>query len=322
MVPVSAATPPGHTGPAEDDAAPIDGPSLVLGASSQVGHFLLPRLAARGFEVDALSRHPQPETIPSLDGVRWVTPPEARERLPAYARLLSAGPLRLALDYARAMPAARALAVTSSSSVLSKAESPDADERALMEGLRQAEEGFRALARKQRIPLVILRPTLVYGCGLDRNLTRYAAFIRRFGFLPLSRQAGGLRQPIHADDVAQALIAALAPRERRELVSPLCGGDTVDYRGMVRRIFSALDRPARLVSLPPALLMAALRAASALHLARGISPEMIRRQAVNLVFDDAEARRTLGVRPRRFRPGPEAFSPPQAATLERLSQRT
>ncbi len=334
MVPVSGTTPVGSTGPRNEGAGPIagpihgpvtgliNGPTLVIGASSQVGHFLLPRLAARGQEVDALSRHARPETLPSLDGVRWVTPDEARARLPEYAALLSAGPLPLALDYARAMPAARALAITSSSSVLSKVDSPDEDERALMEGMRQAEEGFRALARKRRIPLVILRPTLVYGCGLDRNLTRYARFIRRFGFLPLSRRAGGLRQPIHADDVAQALIAALAPRERRELVSPLCGGDTVDYRGMVRRIFAALDRPTRLLSLPPSLLMAVLRVASTLRLARGINPEMIRRQAVNLVFDDSEARKTLGVRPRRFRPGPEAFSSPDPAVLERLSQRT
>jgi nucleoside-diphosphate-sugar epimerase len=296
-------------------------PSLVLGASSQVGHFLLPRLTARGFEVEALSRHGRPETIPSLDGVRWIRPEEARERLPHYATLLSAGPLSLALDYARAMPAARALAVTSSSSVLSKADSPDPEERAMIEGLRQAEEGLRMLARERRIPLVILRPTLVYGCGLDENLTRLAAFVRRFGFLPVSRRAGGLRQPVHADDVARALVASLEPRERRELVTPLCGGDTVDYRNMVRRIFTALDRSPRLLALPPFLLIAALRIASALRLTGDFNPEMIRRQAVDLVFDDSEARRELGVRPRRFHPDRDAFSPPDANLLERLSRR-
>ena len=311
----------GDSGTGGADAGSIAAPALVIGASSQVGHFLLPRLVARGFEVDALSRHARPDTMPPLDRVRWITPEEARARLPDYATLLSAGPLSLALDYARAMPAARALAVTSSSSVLSKADSPDAGERTLIEGLRQAEEGFRALARKRRIPLVILRPTLVYGCGLDRNLTRYAAFIRRFGFLPVSREAGGLRQPVHADDVAQALVAALLPRERRELVTPLCGGDTVDYRGMVRRIFTALDRPPRLLALPPSVLVAALRTASMLRITGDASPEMIRRQAVNLVFDDTQARRELGVRPRRFHPGPEAFSPPNPDLLERLSRR-
>ena len=322
MVPVSEKYAAGAAAPRVPDAGLTAGPSLVIGASSQVGRFLLPRLAARGFQVEALSRNPQPDTMPTLDRVRWITPAEARNRLPHYATLVSSGPLLLALDYARAMPAARSFAVTSSSSVLSKAESRDPGERDVVEGLRQAEEGFRALARKHRIPLVILRPTLVYGCGLDRNLTRYAAFIRRFGFLPVSRRAGGLRQPVHADDVAQALVASLAPRERRELVAPLCGGDTVDYRGMVRRIFTALDRPPRLLALPPPVFIAALRAASLLRLSGEFSPEMIRRQAVNLVFDDSEARRELGVRPRRFHPGREAFSLPDVNHLERLSQRS
>lgn len=299
----------------------LAGPVLVIGASSQVGRFLLPRLAARGFEIDALSRTPKPDGMPALDRVRWIAPSEARERVPRYGVLVSAGPLSLALEYARAMPALQALAVTSSSSVLSKAESPDSQERNLVEGLREAEEGCRALARKRRIPLVVLRPTLVYGCGLDRNLTRYADFIRRFGFLPVSTRAGGLRQPIHADDVAQALVAALKPRTRRELITPLCGGDTVDYRGMVRRIFTALDRSPRLLAMPPALLVAGLRIASWLRMPGDFGPEMIRRQAVNLVFDDSEARQVLGVQPRRFHPGPEAFRPPEPAELERLSLR-
>ncbi|MEE4173265.1 MAG: NAD-dependent epimerase/dehydratase family protein [Xanthomonadales bacterium] len=297
------------------------GPVLVIGASGQVGRFLLPRLAARGYAVDALSRHPRPDAVPELDGVRWLDPSEARQRIPRYPLLVSAGPLGLALEYAQAMPALQALAVTSSSSVLSKENSADSAERLQIEGLRQAEEGFRALARKRRLPLTILRPTLVYGCGLDRNLTRYAAFIGRFGFLPVSSRAGGLRQPVHADDVAQALIASLAPRERRELISPLCGGDTIDYRGMVRRIFTALDRTPRLLELPPALLIAMLTTASALRMAKNVNPEMIRRQATNLVFDDGLARSELGVRPRRFRPGPEAFRPPEPIELERLALR-
>lgn len=295
------------------------GAILVVGASGQVGRFLLPRLAARGYTVDALSRNPRPDGMPELEGVRWVIPSVARHRVPLYTGLVSAGPLGLALEYAQAMPSVRTLAVTSSSSVLSKDKSPDAAERLQIEGLRQAEEGFRALARKRRLPLVILRPTLVYGCGLDRNLTRYATFIRRFGFLPVSSRAGGLRQPVHADDVAQALVASLAPRERRELISPLCGTDTIDYRGMVRRIFTAQGRTPRLLELPPALLVAALKTASMLRLAGDANPEMIRRQATNLVFDDGLARSELNVRPRRFRPGPEAFRPPEPIELERLA---
>ena len=57
----------GVPAPAEADLTAK--PSLVIGASSQVGRFLLPRLVAEGFEVDALSRGPKPEDMPDLDGL-------------------------------------------------------------------------------------------------------------------------------------------------------------------------------------------------------------------------------------------------------------
>ncbi len=292
--------------------------ALVIGASSQVGWFVLPRLLARGYLVDALSRRPPLDVYPDLDDLGWVTPDAIGG---GYSHLVSAGPLALCLELARDMDDLRAIVATSTSSVLSKVDSPSDAEREEVEAIREAEEGLRALARERDLPLLLLRPTLVYGCGRDRNLTVLANFIRRFGFLPLSTRAGGLRQPVHADDVAQALVAGLEPRDARELVTPLCGGDAIDYRTMVRRLFTALDREPRLLALPPGLLAGGMRVAGWFGLGRVGTPEMVRRQAVNLVFDDAEARRVLGVDPRRFHPEAEDFRSPAPATLERLRNR-
>ncbi len=296
------------------------GKVLVIGASSQVGWFLLPRLLAGGCDVYALSRDGAPPGYPELDGLEWIDPARARESVAGYSHLASAGPLAVALDYARAMPALQAISATSTSSVVSKARSPDTREQDTVESIREAEEGLRVLARERHLPLLILRPTLVYGCGRDRNLSLLAGFIRRFGFLPLSTRAGGMRQPIHADDVAGALAAGLLPRGRRELLSPLCGGDTLDYRGMVRRVFAAVDRKPRLVALPPALLAGAVSVAERLRVSGAGNAQMVRRQAVNLVFDDHEARDILGVTPRRFHPTEADFHLPSPQLLERLSQ--
>jgi len=301
------------------DAGLAGGRVLVIGASSQVGRFVLPRLLGAGATVCALSRTGAPPGYPELDGLAWASPPEARACLAEFTHLVSAGPLAVALDYAINGPALRGVAATSTSSVLSKAASPDAAERQQVDEIREAEEGLRTLARERRLPLLVLRPTLVYGCGLDRNLTQYVNFIRRFGFLPVSTRSGGLRQPVHADDVAAALVAGLGYRDEREVISPLCGGDTVDYRGMLRRVFAALDRPPRLLALPPALFAGIVALAGALRVPGAGSPEMVRRQAINLVFDDRAAREALGVSPRRFRPGPQDFRPPDLAVLERLA---
>ncbi len=296
------------------------GAVLVLGASSQVGRFVLPRLRARGHPVLAIGRRGRPSDYPELDDVTWLTLDEADAHPAAPRSLVSAGPLDLAIELADRLPSLGALAVTSSSSVLSKAGSGDPEERELIESLLAAEERLRQLAHRRNLPLLILRPTLIYGCGLDRNLTVLAGLVRRFGFLPVSTRAGGLRAPVHADDVARALVAGLDQRGERELVSPLCGGETVDYRGMLRRVFAALDRKPRFLALPPRLFVAGLAMARGLGVASSISPEAVRRQAVNLVFDDQQAREQLGVHPRRFHPGADAFHPPSPELIERLAR--
>ena len=88
----------------------------------------------------------------------------------------------------------------------------------------------------------ILRPTLIYDPGRDRNVTAIAAFIRRFGVFPIIWPGTGFRQPIYAAEVAQAMFAALTADEARGTVLDLPGGETLTYREMVRRIFNSLER--------------------------------------------------------------------------------
>jgi nucleoside-diphosphate-sugar epimerase len=64
---------------------------LVLGGSSQIGHFLLPRLLARGESVIALSRRPPSDPSP----VQWRLGqlPDAVPLLPPLSAIISFGPL-------------------------------------------------------------------------------------------------------------------------------------------------------------------------------------------------------------------------------------
>lgn len=70
---------------------------LVLGGSSQIGHFLLPRLVERGESVLALSRRPPA----SRAGVHWISgklPDAMPAALPPLSAIVSYGPL---LPFAR-----------------------------------------------------------------------------------------------------------------------------------------------------------------------------------------------------------------------------
>lgn len=293
---------------------------LVCGASSQVGVFALPRLVAAGWRVTAVSRVGRPAWCPAWDAVEWIKPGAGPAEPPV--ALLSAGPLDSVLDRLREWPSIRRVAATSTSSVLVKADSPDPEEREVMGRILARERELEALCRQRGVPLLLLRPTLIYGCGMDRNLSLLAAFIRRFGFCPVSSEAHGRRQPLHAEDLALALQAGLETDPVRwgtdALVSPLCGSSTLAYRSMVERLFPALGRPVRVLPLPPRVFVAAIRAGSRLGGAR-LTPAMVTRQARNLEFDDRIARRFLGVKPRPFRPGAIDFQLPEPGRLAALA---
>ena len=94
---------------------------------------------------------------------------------------------------------------------------------------------------------VILRPTLIYGLGQDKNISEIVRLIRRFGFFPLVGQAKGLRQPVHAEDVATACLSALEKTDVVNRAYNLSGGETLSYREMINRVFTALGRRPRLI---------------------------------------------------------------------------
>ncbi len=281
------------------DGADSQGRVLVLGGTSLVGRFLLPRLAAAGAPVAALSRRPPGVGPPGVD---WITG-EAGD--PALARRLSPAETVFSLAPIWLLPAAlpaltangmRRLVAFSSTSRFTKERSPDAGERAVAGRLAEGEAAVMASGAVW----TILRPTLIYAEGRDHNVTRLARLIARFGVLPLAGRGEGLRQPVHADDLAQGAIAAAGAEAARNQAYALPGGETLAYREMAARLFEALGKPPRLVSVPLPLWRAGL--ALAAPLLPGATAAMGVRMAEDLTFDPGPAARDFGWRPRPFRP--------------------
>ena len=189
-----------------------------------------------------------------------------------------------------------------STSVFSKASSRNPDERRLAANLAEAEETTRKLCVKFGINWTVFRPTLVYDCIRDKNITRIANFIRRFGFFPLLGEAKGLRQPLHADDIANACILALSRPETFNRAYNLSGGETLTYRQMVAKIFHSLGRPERFLSVPEWVFNGAIRIVRLLPGKQGLNPEMVTRMNTDLCFNHAEATRDFGFSPRLFLP--------------------
>ena len=283
---------------------------LLTGASSQIGLFAIPRLISAGFRVLAVSRKGRPANFPELEQVDWLTEADAVKIAPDCLYLLSAGPMELARNILKHGRTFKKVCVFSSSSVMSKKHSPNRAERTQIQGMLKLESELKELSQEQVFKLVIFRPTLIYGCGLDTNISRLASWVRRFGVMPVNGPAAGLRQPVHADDLASVAVTALLSTRNIPQVLTVAGGETLSYSDMVRRIFTAVDKPARLLRLPEWLFLSLLMLAGVFKPGIGVNAEMVRRQRLDLVFDDQLARQCLDYRPRPFSPEKADFSIP------------
>lgn len=278
----------------------------VLGASSLVGECLLPCLQRGGWRVIACSRRvvgPREN-----DGVEWkplptsphgFVPPAAGEDIGNWICVAPIWVLPDYFDFLQASGARRVVAL-SSTSRFTKEDSSDHDEQAIARRLAAGEARLHAWAEEHDVESVILRPTLIYGRGRDKNIAEMARFIRRFRFFPLLGRAAGLRQPVHAADVAKACVAALeAPRAAGHAYN-LSGGETLTYREMAARVFVAMGRRPLLLSVPLWMFGLAVGCLRLLPRYRNWSAAMAERMNRDLVFDHTEAARELGFSPRPF----------------------
>lgn len=282
--------------------------ALLFGASGQVGRPLVARLRDAGWEVVAVSRQARREP-----GICWIT-----GQLPVlggvpgrFDVLFSCGPLdQFAAWYARHGAGIPRVVAFGSTSIETKRASADAGERDLAARLAAGEQGVFDAAARHGAAATLLRPTLVYGRGEDRTLTAIASLGRRLRALPLPRDATGLRQPVHVDDLAGAALAAAGSTAAHGRAYALPGGETLPFRDMAARVLAVLDPPARVLPLPGPLFAALVAVARAGGLASGFGHGASARLREDLVFDAAPAVRDFGYAPRRFVPAAAMFRPP------------
>jgi len=281
--------------------------ALVFGASGQIGAPLLAGLRDAGWRVFAVSRSAHAD----LPGVHWLRGDlEHVDGLPtAVDAIFSCGPLdHFARWYAASTISAPRVIAFGSTSIEVKQDSADAAERDVAERLAEGERTVFATAVSRGSNATLLRPTLVYGAGRDRTLTRIATLARRWGWFVLPRNARGLRQPVHVDDLATAALVACDAAATFGCAYALPGGETLPYRDMVERVLAVLQPSPALIEIPAPLFNVALRGARVLGHAGGFGDAAVERLRSDLVFDATPARRDFGYTPRPFSPTADMFS--------------
>ena len=281
--------------------------ALVFGASGQIGTPLLKLLKRGGWQAFAVSRGKQVDA----PGLHWLRGDlDGVDGLPeAVDAIFSCGPLdQFARWHGETPLRAPRVVAFGSTSASSKHDSGDDGERDVARRLLGAEALLFSATEARGAAATVLRPTLVYGVGRDQTLSRIAALAQRWGRFVLPRRADGLRQPVHVDDLAEAAWAACQSTATHGRSYDVPGGETLEYRVMVRRVLACLQPAPPLLELPMPIFRTVLAMARMRGIANDVTAEALQRMRQDLVFSGEPARRDFGYAPRMFRPAASMFS--------------
>jgi len=188
------------------------------------------------------------------------------------------------------------IVATSSASALTKRYSMWSFDRALSVRLHEAESTILARFGSHAR---ILRPTMIYGSGRDRNIARLAHLIRRWRVVPLIGRRAGLRAPVHIDDLAEVALFVANTNHAAGEVIHVPGGEVLDYREMLHRIAQASNSS---VWTPQIRVPLALVVALAKFLPLGLAKIAAAAQRMEEDLDVPDDIASLGVPRRSFHP--------------------
>lgn len=215
--------------------------------------------------------------------------------------LISSAPLRVFASAIRMwkLPSSVAVTAISSASATTKARSPFPRDAQWSSEMREAES---VIASASSGNLRILRPTMIYGSGRDKNVAHLARLLAKTHILPLVGGGVGLRAPVHVDDLAHAVLAVAAAEPTSNPIH-VPGPEQLTFRTMVRRI--AASAQVRYAEIPVPALPFRLGGRIFANVGRlGWSLAACARMAEDLtVHDDASK---LGIHRRSFQPDARA----------------
>lgn len=283
----------------------------VVGAASQIGRALLPRLEAEGIHVFRIGRENRKD-----DGATTYVFDEQREcftpPVDSADAVISLAPLPsidLVLKMAAALGAKRIIAFGSTGR-FSKVGSTSTIEQDFVAQQMRAERVFSSQCETAGIAWTLFRPTMIYGADADLNVAFIKSMIRLFGFFPIPWGARGLRQPVHLDDLAAACVAALQCERTYNQAYNLGGGEVLDFPELVRRIFRAERRRPILLTIPKSLFSLLVKIAARNPRYAFIRQEMVDRMFMDLTTDNEPAQHDFGYKPRAFLPVGSAMADP------------
>ena len=155
------------------------------------------------------------------------------------------------------------------------------------------------LVRSSGLDWTILKPGVIYGPG-DDMVTHLVKMIRFAPVFPVVGRGDSFLQPVHAGDVAAAIVGALGTDRSIGKAYDIVGPDRLTLRTVVETVARAVGLRLRVVGTPIPLQRAAVGLMNALFRHPLATPAQLQMLIDGLYGDPAPARAELGVEPRPF----------------------
>jgi|SRR5665647_970778 len=161
------------------------------------------------------------------------------------------------------------------------------------------------LAKRDRINLTVLRPTMIYGSSGDRNMYILIDYLSKHKLFPLFGDGNNLMQPVHAMDLGNAYYDLLVNKEKTiNKEYNLSGKEPIKYIDIIKTIKGYLNSSIKIISIPFGLSVLAAKVYNSIFGKRAnISVEQVLRMQEDKVFEYEMAKNDFGYCPVSFEEG-------------------
>jgi nucleoside-diphosphate-sugar epimerase len=171
---------------------------------------------------------------------------------------------------------------------------------AVVDWYTESKKAQESMVRSSGNPVVVLRPTLMFGWFDRKHIGWLARFMRRSPVFPIPGNGRYLRQPLFAGDFCEIIMACLDQRLSGSTYN-ISGLERIDYIDLIRALREALGVATPIIKVPYGVFWLMLQAYAVVDRNPPFTTKQLQALVTPDVFEVIDWPRLFGVRPTPLR---------------------